>query len=285
MVKFLRGGRPRPFRTRVPRAGGVSRVRSWLASLDLVVLMAAALVLVGLWVFVALAILVEHGTTQALDEQIMLSLRHGDDRAVVEDARRQVSELAARGDTAALNRWIAQSLRVSGPSPWAEEMFRDLTALGGVVVLTLTTLAVVGYLLLCRMNGAALLVVLAALGGWCLSTLLKHAFDRPRPGLVTHLSHAYTSSFPSGHSMLSAVIYLTLGALLSRFVRRLRRRLYILGVAILLTTLVGVSRVYLGVHYPTDVLAGWSVGLVWAMVCWLAARFLQSRGAVEPPAG
>ena len=85
--------------------------------------------------------------------------------------------------------------------------------------------------------------------------------------------------------MLSAVIYLTLGTLLARFVRPGKRRLYILGVAILLTTLVGVSRVYLGVHYPTDVLAGWSVGLAWALLCWLAARFLQNRGAVEPPAG
>jgi undecaprenyl-diphosphatase len=129
------------------------------------------------------------------------------------------------------------------------------------------------------------LVAIAASTGGGLSTLMKVLFARERPDIVPHLSIATSPSFPSGHSMLAAVIYLTLGALLARFARRRRLRAYVLAVALLLTVLVGSSRVYLGVHYPSDVLGGWMAGLGWALLCWLAARYLQSRGAVEPPGG
>jgi undecaprenyl-diphosphatase len=116
-----------------------------------------------------------------------------------------------------------------------------------------------------------------------LSTLLKDVFDRPRPSVVPHLSYVATSSFPSGHSLMAAVVYLTLGSLLARLVQSARLKLYFLSVAVVLACLVGMSRVYLGVHYPTDVLAGWAAGLAWAVLCWLLARYLQQRGAVEKP--
>ena len=101
-------------------------------------------------------------------------------------------------------------------------------------------------------------VLLVAVGGGVLlSTLLKIGFDRPRPDLVPHGAVVY-ASFPSGHAMLSAVVYLTLGALLARVQPRRLLKLYLLGLAILLTVAVGISRVYLGVHWPTDVVAGWA---------------------------
>jgi undecaprenyl-diphosphatase len=106
-------------------------------------------------------------------------------------------------------------------------------------------------------------------------------YARPRPDLVPHLSPVYTSSFPSGHSLIAAVVYLTLGSLLASVISRPMLKVYVLSVAMLLTTAVGLSRVYLGVHYPTDVLAGWLAGLVWALLCWLVARVLQRRGRVE----
>jgi undecaprenyl-diphosphatase len=164
------------------------------------------------------------------------------------------------------------------------EVARDLTALGGVAFLTLLTLSVAGFLWLRKMYGAMWLVLGSTLGGLLASTTLKLMFDRPRPDLVPHLSDAFTSSFPSGHSFLSATVFLTLGSLLGRFVYQRRLKAYFLLVAVALTLLVGISRVYMGVHYPTDVLAGWSAGLAWALACWLLARFLQHRGAVDPPA-
>src|SRR5262249_16044963 len=157
------------------------------------------------------------------------------------------------------------------------EAGRDFSALGGFAVLTLITLAVAGYLLIVRKRHAAILLVVAALGGRLVRHVLKALVDRPRPDVVPHLSHLSSASFPAGRAMLSAVVYLTLGAMLARLVERRRVKTYVLTVAILLTFLVGVSRVFLGVHYPSDVLAGWTAGLVWAVLCWLATRYLQRR--------
>lgn len=190
------------------------------------------------------------------------------------------------GDTKAFDQWALKSLRQAGNPdepigpPWMAEVGRDLTALGGVAVLALFTLIVAGYLWLDGKHRAMWFLLLAVGGGALVSQGLKSFFDRPRPDLVKHLTDVYTASFPSGHAMLSAVVYLTLGAMLVPLVSR-RLKVYVLGVALLLTFLVGVSRVYMGVHYPTDVLAGWAAGLVWATLSQLVLRQLQRRGEAE----
>ena len=147
--------------------------------------------------------------------------------------------------------------------------------------MALLTASVAGFLWLRRMYAAMWLVVIATSGGLVASLLMKNMFDRPRPSIVPHLARVYTHSFPSGHAMLSAVVFLTLGALLGRFVEEMRLKAYFLLLAVMLTVVVGLSRVYMGVHYPTDVLAGWAAGFAWASACWLVAKFLQRRGAVE----
>jgi undecaprenyl-diphosphatase len=229
-------------------------ITGWLRNLDLFVLLAGLALVVGILAFVLIADAVRGGGTQSMDEAIIRSLRRPDDPATP-----------------------------IGPT-WMLEVGRDLTALGGVTVLGLATVAVVCFLASLRAYHAMWLVLAATIGGLVLSTLLKHLFDRPRPNLVPHLSQVYTSSFPSGHSMLSATVYLTLGALLARLVRPVWVKLYLVAVALLVTFLVGCSRVYMGVHFPTDVLAGWCAGLSWALLCWLAARFLQGQGVVESAA-
>lgn len=167
-----------------------------------------------------------------------------------------------------------------GP-PWLEEVGRDLTAFGGVAGLTLMTVAVSGYLFMTRKLRALALILTAILGGLALNALLKERFHRPRPQVVPYKSQVTTSSFPSGHSLNSAVVYLTLGSLLASLVEKRRLKVYFFSFALLLTLLVGISRVYMGVHYPTDVLAGWSAGLAWALSCSLVARKLRQRRAVE----
>jgi len=97
--------------------------------------------------------------------------------------------------------------------------------------------------------------------------------------VVPHLREVSTPSFPSGHAMLSAIVYLTLGIFLMQIVRGRVTKLYCLLWALFLTFLVGISRIYLGVHYPTDVLAGWMAGLVWASICWVVAHYLRHRVA------
>ena len=205
------------------------------------------------WAFIEIADEVNEGAAKALDERVLLALRNP-----------------------------ADSADPIGPR-WLEEMARDFTALGGVGVLTLISLATVAYLLLMRKRHAAVMLAVAVVGGIVLSSLFKAGFDRPRPDLVAHLSQVYTASFPSGHSMMSAVTYLTLGALLSPLHRDWAAKLFFLAAAVVITALVGLSRVYLGVHWPTDVLAGWAAGAAWASLCWLAALWFQRRGAVEPP--
>jgi undecaprenyl-diphosphatase len=132
-------------------------------------------------------------------------------------------------------------------------------------------------------RATALLVLVAIVGGTLLSHGLKLGFERPRPDLVPHATRVYTASFPSGHAMLSAVTFLTLGALLARAEKSRRVSAFIMTLAIIVTLMVGVSRVYLGVHWPSDVIAGWSVGAAWAALCWFVALQLQRRGQVEKP--
>ena len=164
---------------------------------------------------------------------------------------------------------------------WLEIVFRDITSLGGATVLTLMTIAVTGFLLIDGKRGAAVLVLASVTGGVLLSSILKLGVDRPRPDLVPHLIEEYTASFPSGHAMLSAVVYLMLGGLLSRVEGPRCIKIYDLSVSLILTFLVGLSRIYLGVHWPTDVLAGWCAGATWAVLCWRVALALQRRGEIE----
>jgi len=123
--------------------------------------------------------------------------------------------------------------------------------------------------------------IIATVSGAILSTVLKASFQRERPSIVPHLTETMTSSFPSGHSMLSAMVYLTLGTLLMRLTRNRRAKMYILMIAVTLAVMVGLTRIYLGVHYPTDVMAGWAAGLTWAVLCWLVESYLQRQGKVE----
>lgn len=162
---------------------------------------------------------------------------------------------------------------------WFELAVGDISALGGFAVLALVTLLAVGYLLALKRWPDALMLLVATLGGTAISEGLKMGFNRPRPDLVAHIVETTSMSFPSGHAMLSAVTYLTLGALLARTQERRQLRGYILGAAILITLMIGMSRIYLGVHWPTDVLAGWCLGASWALICWVAATWLTRDNA------
>jgi undecaprenyl-diphosphatase len=199
----------------------------------------------------------------------------------------QLTDEVLEGGTHAFDETVLLALRSAadpsdplGPA-WLESLVRDITALGSVGVLTLLSLAAVGFLVLQGKRHLAVLVVAAVGGGMLVSTLTKLGFDRPRPDLVPHGTRVFTTSFPSGHAMMAAVTYLTLGALLARSQPRLRLKLYLIGLAATLTVLVGLSRIYLGVHWPTDVLAGWTLGAAWALGCWAIALWLQARGRVE----
>ena len=161
-----------------------------------------------------------------------------------------------------------------GPG-WFEEMMRDISGLGGVAILTFITLASALYLFLINKKGLALYLLAAVGTGAVFSSLLKAGFDRPRPDLVPHGSIVYTASFPSGHSLIAAIVYLTLAALLAESQPRYRLKIYFLSLAIVMTLLIGISRVYLGVHWPSDVVAGWLGGSAWAFMFWIIAHYAR----------
>jgi undecaprenyl-diphosphatase len=153
--------------------------------------------------------------------------------------------------------------------------------MGSVTVLAFIVLLVCGLFLCLRRRGEAIWLFLASGGGLVLANLLKDLFQRDRPPLPPEAAAGLNASFPSGHAMLSATVYLTLGALIGHFADRRLIRLYALGTAILLTALIGLSRIYLGLHWCTDVLGGWCVGAAWALA-WRAAAMLWERVGRAP---
>lgn len=189
-----------------------------------------------------------------------------------------LAEEVAEGDTSQFDSTILMALREPGDKDnpigpmWLEEAARDITALGSFSVLGLIVAAIVGYLYLSGRARTGMYLGFAVLAGTLISTVLKMAFDRPRPEFSA-TARVFTASFPSGHALISAVVYLTIAALLAESAREPKFRVFFIAVGVFLTVIVGMSRIYLGVHYPTDVLAGWSIGTAWALACAMGLRF------------
>ena len=229
----------------------LAALRRWLAARDLRLLAIVAVVGLLLWGFVALADEVGELDTLDVDRAILLAFRTDHGATPV------------------------------GPA-WVQRTMTDLSALGSGAVAGLLVVLVGGFLLLDHRPRHALLVLICALGTWGGMSVLKEAFHRTRPSVVVPLIKETGLSFPSGHSMISAALYLTLAELVAQNLPRRRLRVYVVAVGVLLAMLVGTTRVYLGVHYPSDVLAGWSIGAAWALVLGIIGRRLQEKGVVEP---
>lgn len=183
----------------------------------------------------------------------------------------KVAGEVVEGDTGKIDLLILLWLRVPGEPThplgtiWLEDFARDITALGSLPVLGLFVLIAMVFLLLIGQRFFALFMLISTVGGTFIVTVLKEVFGRSRPTLMSDVMYVDSASFPSGHAMLSAVVYLTLGALIARLVPGIALKLYVMTIAVILTGLVGLSRVYLGVHWPSDVLAGWAAGAAWAL--------------------
>lgn len=198
----------------------------------------------------------------------------------------ELADEVVEGSTQALDVWLMRALRTRDLSDpigplWLEEIARDITALGGTAVLGFLVLLVSGYLLIARRVRTGLFVLGSTSLGYVAIFLAKLGFDRPRPDWVPHRQEVYTSSFPSGHAMGAALTLLTLAALLARAEPSRVTQGYLLMAALLISALVGVSRVYLGVHYPTDVVGGWGLGAAWAVLAWMVADALDRRGYLD----
>lgn len=153
-------------------------------------------------------------------------------------------------------------------------MVRDMTALGSVTALTSFVVIAIVCLALAKDIRAAGAVLFLIGGGQIISTLVKNIVERPRPDIVAPLALETSWSFPSGHAMMSMIAYLTFAAVLARSFKRPAPRLFLLGAALLLSLMIGASRLYIGVHWPSDVLAGWLLGLAWFLLWRPATRRL-----------
>ncbi|MER9581159.1 phosphatase PAP2 family protein [Mesorhizobium sp. M0276] len=163
---------------------------------------------------------------------------------------------------------------------WFEEMVRDFTALGSTGVLVFVTAAGIGYMSVQGMVKGSLYLLFVAATGRALDLLLKFLVARPRPNLVSHMVSESTTSFPSSHAMMSAIIYLSIAVIVFSDTNANRlAKMYLFVVATILTGVIGASRVYLGVHWPSDVLAGWAAGAFWVTVCWILKILV--RGSVK----
>lgn len=212
---------------------------------DFVTLMLLAIVVGCLWGFIELADELREGGLREIDTWLLHLLR---------DPANPANPLGPR---------------------WLQELVRDLSALGSFPVLFLLSSAVVAALWMEKHRTAAIWLTVAVLGALAMNTVGKLLFARQRPDILPVELLPGSFSFPSGHAFMSAAVYFTIAALLTRVVPKRRTRTFVLVMAMLLTVLTGFSRVYLGVHYPSDVLAGWTLGLCWAALCWLIVWNLQ----------
>jgi undecaprenyl-diphosphatase len=205
----------------------------------------------ALWSFFNIAGEVSEGETLGLDRRILLALRNPADPA---------------------DPIGSQSL---------QEAMRDVTALGGVTVMVLVTVVSVLAFLMHRRRWHAGIMATTVLLADISSEGLKHLYGRPRPDLVPHGSYVYSASFPSGHSTLSAATFLTLAMLIASLepARGTKAMAFVLAGALVLA--IGFSRVYLGVHWPSDVLAGWCLGGAWALAAWTALLRFGGRDKVK----
>jgi|ERR1035438_65863 undecaprenyl-diphosphatase len=222
-----------------------------LAGIEIKVLVAVLAIVVGTVGFILVAGFVSRGSTDHFDMQILKSFRYSDNLA-----------------------------RPIGPE-WLFEVMRDITSLGGSTIVSLITFFVIGYFILQKKYSMLFLVLAAVIGGAVIDLELKELFSRVRPQIIPNLIPEKSFGFPSGHSMMSTIIYLSLASLIARLQVRWRDKIYIISVAIFLSFMIGISRIYLGVHYPTDVLGGWSLGLVWAALCWFVAWYISETKTKE----
>lgn len=224
----------------------VFRLLRWLArhvhgaytTFGIFFLIGATLAVVGTWLFAKFAGHVSSGGTQAFDDAVL--------------------------------QWIGMHRE-----PWLTNAMVEITSLGTGLVVMMTVVIAGLFLYLSNHKYSALLLFITTGGGLVLNTLLKLGFGRPRPQLVEWGTHAASSSFPSGHAMNSVIVYGTVAYLAARLQSRHRVRVLTLFVAGIIILLVCTSRLYLGVHYPSDVLAGIIVGLAWASFCMASLEALQ----------
>ncbi|MFI4925605.1 MAG: phosphatase PAP2 family protein [Vicinamibacteria bacterium] len=171
----------------------------------------------------------------------------------------------AEGETHGFDAFVLDAGRaLRAAHPWFAEVMRDLSGLGSTVTLALVTLGACGYLAITRSWATAAIVAGAVVSGAVAVALFKAGFARVRPDAQFAQFVADGASYPSGHSSMAAVVYLTLGALIARMHRRRIEKAYILGAAASLALLVGISRAAMGVHWATDVAGGWALGIAWA---------------------
>ena len=189
-----------------------------------------AIAVVFTWAFSALAEHVRKGSTQPFDDAIM--------------------------------RWVG-----AHQTAWLESVMLEITALGTGTVVGMIVLIAGLFLWLNHHRHSAVLLIVATLGGMVLDNLLKIGFNRPRPQIFEWGTHAVSSSFPSGHAMSSVIVYGTVAYLAARLQRNVHARVLTFVIATIIIVMISTSRVYLGVHYPSDILAGFLIGTAWAGFC------------------
>lgn len=187
----------------------------------------------------------------------------------------ELTDEVLEGEVLGYDEWIMNALHhngnPAGPA-WLPEVMRDITSLGSTAVLVTVIASVSGFLALQKKHRSALLIIITSGTGVLVVITLKSFLARERPDIIPHMVEVTSLSYPSGHAMMSAVVYLTLASMIALIQDYRRTKIYSIGMALLFTFLIGCSRIYLGVHYPSDVLAGWSMGLAWASLCWLTVK-------------